>query len=103
MKPSEIVELIKKDKPNVFGELSDKKASLIVREILSHLGRHIEGMDEGVLKLTGLGKFRIRQTLKEEDGKEVPRKKVSFSMAKSAKGEAEKSDADPSDDESEED
>lgn len=82
MKPTEIIERIKKENPKLLGNLADQKAARIVLAALAQLGSEIDAMDEGVVKVAGFGNFRVRQVEREKDGKKVTLKRTFFVAAK---------------------
>lgn len=82
MKPSEIVELIRESNPGLLGEMSDDRAGKIVRAVLMHLGKHIDSVAEGAVKVPGLGNFRIKQVEQEKAGEKHTLKRIVFSTIK---------------------
>jgi hypothetical protein len=82
MKPAEIVKLIKAETPELLGKLTEKKAAQIVRAALLLLGKQIAATDEGVVKVPGLGNFRIKNVERERKGQKVMVRRVGFIKAK---------------------
>ena len=82
MNPTELVELIKEKRPNLLGKMPEKKAVALIREALADLGGHIAEAEEGVVRVPGLGNFRIRMVEKEQDGENVRVKRIIFLAAK---------------------
>ncbi len=78
MNANEVVELIKKEKPNLLGKMSEKKAAALVRNAFIQLGKHIDTTGEGVIKVPGFGNFRVNQVEREKDGQKVTVKRVVF-------------------------
>lgn len=78
MKPMELVELIKVQNPKLLGNVSDKKAALIIRTALMKIGEQVAAAEEGVVKFPGLGNFRIRNIEREKDGVKVTERRVQF-------------------------
>ena len=76
-----VSELIKKVDLGLLG-LSEKEAAHLIREALALLGRHIIALDDGVVKVQGLGSFQIGFTMKEKDGLKVPKKHIVFRAIK---------------------
>ncbi|MGZ8151553.1 MAG: hypothetical protein ACXW0Q_01195 [Methylovulum sp.] len=85
MKPIEIVELIKKESPELLGKMSEGKAAKIIRAALVQLGKQLEETDEGVLKVAGLGNFQIKQREKEKEGKKITTKVITLRVIKPKK------------------
>jgi nucleoid DNA-binding protein len=82
MKPIEIVEKIKAENPEVLGKMNDKVAARIVRLALAEVARQVTDADEGVVKVVGLGHFRVKHIEKEVDGAKVATKRIFFVAAK---------------------
>ena len=82
MKPTELVELIKEKKPNLLGKMPEQKAVALIRVALAELGRHIAEAEEGVVKVQGMGNFRIRMVGQEKDGENLTVKRIVFLAAK---------------------
>ena len=82
MKPTEIIERIKKENPKLLGNLADQKAARIVLAALAQLGNEIDAMDEGVVKVAGFGNFRVRQGERGEGGQKGTLKRTVFVAAK---------------------
>jgi hypothetical protein len=82
MKPIEIVERIKAEKPELLGKVPDKKAAQIIRAALLVLGKQVASMEDGVAKVPGLGNFRVKMVEREKDGQKVKVRKVGFANAK---------------------
>lgn len=92
MKAMEVVEYLKNEKPNVLKNIPDKKAAALIRNALIELGKHIDSTDDGVIKVQGLGRFRVRQVEQSKKDQKVTVKRIVFHPAKLKKG-AEESDA----------
>lgn len=84
MKPIEIVEMIKLENPELLGKMPEKRAALIIKEVLAQIGKQVSAMDEGVLKVPGFGNFRVKQVERKKDGESetVMVKRVIFNAAK---------------------
>jgi nucleoid DNA-binding protein len=82
MKLTEIVELIKSDNPQLLGKMPDKKAAQIVRAVLGQVGKSVAGTAEGVVKVPGLGNFRVKNVEREKDGQKLTVRKVAFIVPK---------------------
>ncbi len=82
MNPTELVELIKEKRPNLLGKMPERKAVALVQAALAALGRQIAEVEEGVVRVAGLGNFRIRMVETEKDGKTVSVKRTTFLAAK---------------------
>ncbi len=82
MKPSEIVEMIKKEDPDFLGSMPEQKAARIIREALKQLAQHVDAVEEGVVKVPGFGNFRINNVEREKEGQKVKVRRVVFNRAK---------------------
>ena len=82
MNANEVVELIKKEKPNLLGKMSEKKAAALVRNAFLQIGKHIDAAGEGVIKVPGLGNFRVKQVERERNGQKVNVKRVAFRVTR---------------------
>jgi len=82
MKPIEIIECVEQEDPTLLGKLPKIRAAQIVRAALSEIGKQIDAMDEGVLKVPGFGIFRVRHVEREKDGQKVTVKRVIFVATK---------------------
>ena len=82
MKAIEIVESIKQSNPKLLGKMPEKRAATLVQSVLAELGKQLDAVDNGVVKVQGLGNFRIKQVEREKDGQKVTLKRVSFRKVK---------------------
>lgn len=84
MNAMEIIEQIKGESPDLLGKLPDKKAARIVSAALAQVARSIAATDAGVVRVPGLGVFRVRQQerLKEGETEKVKVRRVIYSMPK---------------------
>jgi len=78
MKPSELVGLIKKQEPKLLGQMPDRKVVRIIRAAFAQIGREIDALKEGVVKVPGFGNFRAREAEREKDGQKSIVKRVHF-------------------------
>ena len=78
MKAIEVVKHLKEQRPEMLGNISEKKAAALIRNAFVQIGKHIDATEEGVIKVQGFGKFRVRQVEKEKDDKKVTIKRVIF-------------------------
>ena len=82
LKPTELVEHIKENKPNLLDKIPEKMAVALIRAALAELGRHIAEMVDGRVKVQGMGNFRSRMVEREKDGKKVSVKRIAFLTSK---------------------
>ena len=82
MNPMEIVEKMKAENPEALGKINHGIAARIVRLALAEIGAQIAAADEGVVRVAGLGSFRIKHIEKEVDGEKVSVRKIIFAAAK---------------------
>jgi nucleoid DNA-binding protein len=94
MTPIEIVALIKNENPKLMSNIQGKQAAQFVREAWQLISKQIEAVDEGLVKVPGLGSFRVRQVEQDKDGTKTKVKKILFKAsagkAKSTKQPAKK-------------
>lgn len=88
MNPNEIVELIKNENPEFLGKMPEKRAAKIIREALIQLAKHVDSVEEGMVKVPGFGNFNIKNIEREKDGQKVKVRKVIFNKAKTKSTEA---------------
>lgn len=81
MTPIEIVALIKNENPKLMSNIQGKQAALFVREAWQLISKQIEAVDEGLVKVPGLGSFRVRQVEQDKDGTKTKVKKIIFKAA----------------------
>ncbi|NWG38598.1 MAG: HU family DNA-binding protein [Hydrogenophilaceae bacterium] len=78
MTPIEIVALIKNENPKLMSNIQGKQAAQFVREAWQLISKQIEAVDEGLVKVPGLGSFRVRQVEQEKDGTKTKVRKIIF-------------------------
>ena len=78
MKAIEVVKHLKKERPDMLGNIPEIKAAALIRNALAQIGKQIDATDEGVIKVQGFGKFRVRQVEREKDGQKVTIKRIIF-------------------------
>ena len=88
MKALEIVEIIKKDKPELLGNVPEKRAAALIREAFVQLLKKLDEQNEqdGMIRVPGLGSFRTRIAEKVKEGQKVSEKRIMFRPAKPAPG-----------------
>ena len=62
--------------------MPEKRAAALIQVALTELGRHIAKAEEGVVKVPGMGTFRVRMVDQEKDGENVTVKRIVFHVAK---------------------
>jgi len=82
VKINEIVSIIRKEKPNLLGDLPDKKVAAIIRASLNQLAFQVDSVDEGVVRVAGFGKFNVKQAEREIDGVMEKVKRIRFARNK---------------------
>ena len=92
MKAIEVVKHLKEQRPDILGDIPEEKAAALIRNAFIQIGKHIDATEEGVIKVQGFGRFRIRQVEKEKDDQKVTVKRVIF-LPISPKSEDEEQDA----------
>jgi len=78
MKPIEIVEMIKKEKPDFLGKIPEKRAAVIIRESFKQIAAQVEAMEEGQIKVTGFGVFNVKQVERVKEGQKEIIKRIFF-------------------------
>ena len=87
MRPIELVEILRQEEPELLGRIPDNRVARIIHSALIRLALEIDATDEGVVKVPGLGNFRIRQIEWEEAGHTEKIKRVIFKPASKGIGE----------------
>ena len=78
MNAKEIVGMLRVQKPAVLGKMSDKKAAALIRNALLLLGEKIDATQDGVVKVRGLGNFRVKQVGKATGAAKPTARRVTF-------------------------
>lgn len=80
----ELVERIKDEKPELFAEVPEKQAAILIREVFRQIGKNIEQLtdQDEILRIRDLGSFRIRMVEKEKEGRRISEKRILFRPAK---------------------
>jgi hypothetical protein len=65
-----------------LGKMPKEKAVKILRAGLQALGKRIAATESGVVRVNGLGAFRVRKGEKEKDGQKVATRAVVFKASK---------------------
>lgn len=85
LNPSEILSSIKAADSNALGKLGDRQALRVVRLTLEQIARQVESVEQGSMKVPGLGNFRVRQMTREREGQPTTSvRRVRFTAAVSA-------------------
>ncbi len=71
LKMADLVKALRKERPNLFGKVPEKKAAALIKAAFAQLGKHVGSMNEGVVRVPGFGNFRVRQVEREKDGQKV--------------------------------
>lgn len=90
MKAIEIVEIIKKEKPELLGDVPEKRAAAVIREAFVQLAKKLEEQEEGLLRVPGFGSFQVRLVNKEKEGTQASIKRILFRPAKPVDDQPEK-------------
>jgi hypothetical protein len=61
-----------------LGNLSDKLAAELIRLALVQVGRQIEELDQGALRVPGLGTFKVRVGEQDKAGAIATSRRVTF-------------------------
>ena len=82
LKPADVAKTLRKERPKLFGKVPDKKAAALIHAALAALGRYLGAKKEGVVKIPGLGNFRVRQVVREKAGQKRTVTRTLFRAAK---------------------
>jgi hypothetical protein len=74
----ELVARIARRRPEVLSEFPEHEARSLVRAVLEDFAAAIDATREGVVRLAGLGQFRVRSVEREVGGKRVVKRRVAF-------------------------
>jgi len=64
VKVADLVARARAEKPQIFGNLSDKRAENLARSVIQQLGRSIEATQEGSFRVPGFGSFAVKMVEK---------------------------------------
>ncbi|GHE20544.1 hypothetical protein [Halomonas urumqiensis] len=78
-----LIDRIRSRHPNALAHIPEKRAVMLVRITLQALAEEINAVDEGRLRVPGLGRVTIRQVERENDGETNVIKRVILSPTKS--------------------
>lgn len=84
MKIDELVKRARMSAPELK-KMQDERAVALVEAVFKIISGQIAETEEGAVNIAGLGRFRVRQVEREEDGKKVTRKNIVFQRADGAK------------------
>jgi hypothetical protein len=85
MKPIEIIEQIKQTNPAALKGVDDKAAARLLRLVFADIAEQIKTSEDGVVAVTGLGRFRVKTVEVEKDGVKTARKRIVFTQAPTKK------------------
>lgn len=74
----ELITQIRKANPKRLDGIDDNAATELVRHVFRHINDALAGMDEGVVRYAGLGRFRLRKVKKEIEGRKINRTQIIF-------------------------
>jgi nucleoid DNA-binding protein len=89
MKILEFVKSAKAANPKLLGDVQEKRAAKIVSTILGMIAKELDASPEGKVAIAGFGRFSIKQSEVEKEGKKVQKKRILFRRS-SGKKKAEK-------------
>jgi len=86
MKVTGLVKLIREEKPEILGKMTDKRATILFREVLVQVGKYVKELDEGVHAVPGFGNFRVKMVeVEKKDGTKVNVKRIVLLVGNSRK------------------
>lgn len=88
LKPTDVLELVRKAHPQLVNRLDEKAALTMVRATLRQLAQVVSDCPEGVVKVATLGNFRVRQVQIEKNGEKTSVRRVLFNAAKAPQPQA---------------
>jgi hypothetical protein len=88
LKATDVLDLVRKESPNLLGKLPEKRAVKLLNAALVQLGRHIGSVKAGVLKVPGLGTFRVRQVERQRKGQSATVTRTVFRSVRNVKRKA---------------
>lgn len=71
MKIVEIVHALRASSPELLGQLPDQRLVAIIGAALAQVGAAVRDTEEGPVQVPRLGRFAVRQVLREVDGGEA--------------------------------
>jgi hypothetical protein len=74
----DIVVKAKQAEPDALGNIEDAKAVGLIREVFNQISNAISAADEGVIRVGGLGQFRVMNVERERGGTKANVRKVTF-------------------------
>lgn len=78
MKPTEIVEKLQQNDPELLGKIPPRKAAGIIRAAFEQLVIELQNTDEGKVTVPKLGNFIVRQVDTEKNGEKAQVKRIIF-------------------------
>jgi len=78
MKLIELAQKVQKENEEQLGKMNEKIIAMIIREAFEQINIEIKKTDDGKINIPRLGKFIVRMTEKEEEGKSVMIKRIIF-------------------------
>lgn len=82
IRPMDIINRIKEEKPELLGKLTDRKANQLLHFAYTQIIEKVATLDEGVVKISGFGNFRVQQLKREKNGKTTTLRRVTIKLAK---------------------
>ena len=83
MKFQDIIKDARAASPAAFGKVSDKRAAKILRAAFAQVNSQIQSTDNGNVTVQGLGRFAVRNFVREKDGAKVSKRRVTFNPRES--------------------
>lgn len=80
MKYLELVEKVRLENPNLLGGLNSKVAARVVKGVLELMRNELEATEDGVLRIDGFGRFKVKTIEKVVDGETVYVKRVQLTL-----------------------
>jgi hypothetical protein len=78
----DVIDLVGKARPALLDTVPRKRAVTLIQAAFDQLGKYIDVMPEGVVRVQGFGNFRVRLVEQEKDGARVTVKRTIFRAAK---------------------
>ncbi|MDP2901791.1 MAG: hypothetical protein Q8N96_01585, partial [Methylovulum sp.] len=68
--------------PKLLGKTPDAKAARIISAAFALIGKQLNETNEGLVKMSALGTFVVKQVEREQEGQKTTVKKIAFRASK---------------------
>lgn len=81
LKSADIVNQLKAKHPRLLANLDEKTVAKLVQVAMRQIASSIADTEQGLVRVNGLGDFRVRQINQEKDGQMISGSRVIFKLA----------------------